>query len=431
MMVTGRASTGRNGRVSVGILDQTGLSLGGGLLVAGRLASTLSRFCSVQLIRDWRDYSLERLGSAFSLDISRVRPRILENAAFECFDVPGTYGFYRQIKRSRLLTKPYDLFIYCGHFAPPFCYAKHGLVYCHFPYSSPSPEIGLETCMRWLGRNRLDRWIRGGAYQGLWRIRMKGYDAILANSSFTAGWIERYWGRPAEVVYPPVGLTVPDIPKQNLVVSLGRFDCSISGGKHQLAQIGAFQGFLRTVSRDWRICLIGSCHTANERAYLARVQQAAQGLPATFLVNADRGAVCQALAESKIFWHTRGLSNDETETPHKAEHFGIATVEAMRAGCVPIVINSGGQREIIQHGSNGFLCGNLDELIGNSLTVARDERLRQALSEQARRRSMAFTNGAFERRVTQVVSRCLGTQRRLTRATRLLDTSLERVLRVL
>jgi glycosyltransferase involved in cell wall biosynthesis len=393
--------------VSVGILDHTGLSVGGGQLVACHLATMLSSFHSVDLIRDWREYSLDRLGSAFSLDISRVRPRILENAAFESFDVPGTYGFYQQIKRSRLLTEPYDLFIYCGCHAPPFCYAKRGLVYCHFPFSCRWPKVELKTSARWLARNRLDRWIRGKAYQALWQMRMKKYDAILANSSFTAQWVERHWGRPAEVVYPPVELTVPDIPKQNVVASLGRFDCSISGGKHQLAQIGAFREFLSGVSGDWRMCLIGSYHTANERAYLTTVQQAAQGLPVTFLVNADRGAVCQALAESKIFWHARGLSNDETETPYRAEHFGIATVEAMRARCVPIVIDSGGQREIVQEGRSGFLCKDLNELVQRTVEVARDECLFRVLSGRARQRSMDFTNEAFERRVTQIVSQYL------------------------
>jgi hypothetical protein len=179
-------SAARKRPISIGILDHTGLSVGGGQLVACHLATMLSRFHSVDLIRDWRDYGLDRLGSAFSLDISRVRPRILENAAFEDFDIPGAQGFHQQMKRSRRVTEPYDLFIYCGCNAPPFCYAKRGLVYCHFPYYSPLPKIGLKTNMRWLARNRLDRWVRGKAYQALWQMRMKKYDAILANSSFTA-----------------------------------------------------------------------------------------------------------------------------------------------------------------------------------------------------------------------------------------------------
>ena len=29
------------------------------------------------------------------------------------------------------------------------------------------------------------------------------------------------------------------------------------------------------------------------------------------------------------------------------EHFGMTTVEAMSAGCIPVVINKGGQKEIV------------------------------------------------------------------------------------
>jgi glycosyltransferase involved in cell wall biosynthesis len=391
--------------ISVGVLDQTGLAVGGGQLVAGHFATMLSRFYSVEFIRDWRDFGLDRLGSAFSLDFSRVRPRILENAAFEDFDIPGAYGFREQMKRSRRVTQPYDLFVYCGCSGPPFCYAKRGLVYCHFPYYSPSPDIALKTSPQWLARHPLDRWLRGIAYRRLWETRMQRYEAILANSSFTARWIEHYWDRPAEVVYPPVELRVPELPKQNVIVSLGRFASSVTRSKQQEAQIAAFREFLSRVSEDWKLCLIGSYHTANERAYLTSLQQAAQGLPATFLVNADRGAVCQTLAQSKIFWHTQGLSNDETETPFRAEHFGIATVEAMRARCVPIVINSGGQREIIQEGRSGFLCKDPDELVRRTIDVARDECLFRVLSSHARQRSMDFTNDVFERRVMQIISR--------------------------
>jgi len=36
------------------------------------------------------------------------------------------------------------------------------------------------------------------------------------------------------------------------------------------------------------------------------------------------------------------------------EHFGITTVEAMAAGCVPLVYDSGGQAEIVSSGYNGY-----------------------------------------------------------------------------
>jgi hypothetical protein len=56
----------------------------------------------------------------------------------------------------------------------------------------------------------------------------------------------------------------------------------------------------------------------------------------------QRGSILRWLAEAKLFWHTTGLAVDELKRPEHAEHFGIATVKAMRAACVPVVIASGG-----------------------------------------------------------------------------------------
>jgi L-malate glycosyltransferase len=396
-----------NGRISVGIFDHTGDSLGGAQLVAAHFAAVLSRSCAVELIRDWKEYGLEKAASAFCLDLSGVKQRNFEIPSFpsDGFGIPGGHSFREQMRRSRRLTQPYDVFIYCGHGIPPFCYARQGFLYCHFPFH-PSPRIALRTSRPWLCRNRLDRLVRGVGYQLLWQIRMRGYKTVLANSLFTARSVESQWGRRAEVLYPPVDLKVPEIEKQNLIVSVGRFSPgSLTAGKQQLEQIGAFRKFLTKVGGRWGMYLIGSCYTAGEKAYLAAVQRAAEGLPATFLVNVDREAVCRALGESKIFWHTQGLGNEETEKPYKAEHFGIATVEAMRAGCVPIVIASGGQKEIIQNASNGFLCDSLDQLVRNTVAVADDPRAFRTLSQRARQRSMAFTIEEFEQRVKHIVLR--------------------------
>ena len=391
----------REGRISVGIFDHTGNSLGGGTLVPAHLAAILSRSYAVELIRDWKRYSLETVASSFSLDLSRVIQRAFD-ALSDDFRVPGKHSFYQQIRRSRILTEPYDLFIYCGHGVPPFCWARRGLVYCHFP-NEFSPGVELRDSAAWRRRNAVDRLMRGRAYQLLWQIRMKRYAAVLANSAFTANWVKCRWGRPAEVLYPPVDLSVAESQKQNVIVSVGRFSAN-GRSKHQLAQIGAFREFSSNLSADWRIHLIGSCYSPQDKAYLESVRRAAQGLPATFSVNVDREHICRALAEAKLFWHTAGLLNDEAKSPNNAEHFGIATVEAMRAGCVPLVINSGGQREIIQNGASGFLCKDMEELVRNSVAVARDERGWRELSRQAYIGSRAFGSETFERRVSEIVS---------------------------
>src|SRR5262249_31745169 len=80
------------------------------------------------------------------------------------------------------------------------------------------------------------------------------------------------------------------------------------------------------------------------------------------------------------------------------EHFGIVTVEAMAAGCVPVVVNKGGQREIVQHGVNGFLWNTLEELKGYTQLLARDEPLWARLSDAARLRARDFSREGFRRR---------------------------------
>jgi hypothetical protein len=58
-------------------------------------------------------------------------------------------------------------------------------------------------------------------------------------------------------------------------------------------------------------------------------------------------------------WHATGYGFDAEQYPAKQEHFGMTTVEAMSAGAVPVVLNTGGQREIVTHGDDGFLWGEL------------------------------------------------------------------------
>lgn len=392
---------GRATKQRVGILDQTGRSLGGGQLVAGYLAALFSRFSSVDLIRDWTDYPIDKISSAFSLDLRGVAERSFD--ARIGFGVPGQHGFLTQMVLSRMVTSPYDLFIYCGHGVPPFCYAGCGLVYCHFPVES-SPSMELKENAGWMRRGAFSRWWRGNAYQFAWKRRMRSYKAILANSAYTAGWIERRWKVEARVVYPPVDLVPARKQKRNVIVSVGRFGGWAQKGKGQTAQVAAFREFINKGHRDWKLLLIGSCHRPEDHVHVASVREAAQGLPVEFLVNAERAVVLGALAEAKIFWHTAGLFNAEIQDPYREEHFGIATVEAMRAGCVPIVIASGGQKEIIREGTDGFLCKDLQEFIEKTDAAARNESLICAIGSQAKRRSMAFTGAAFDQGIIEIVS---------------------------
>ncbi len=390
--------------MKIGIFDHLSLRLGGGQHVVARMAELLSQQYEVDVIHTGKGYTLSTLATAFDVDLSRARERI-EEGSLESFSIPGRQSFPRYLRyglpSERTLTEPYDLFIYVGQGAPPFSYARQGLIYCHFPFEG-HPNVFFPTDERWARRRSLDRWLRLILYERLWDLRMRGYGTVLANSHFTAGWIERLWGRLAMVVYPPVDVSVLPLVKQNIIVSVGRFVAT--DRKNLSHQLKALPEFLSRVRSQWRLYMIGFCADLPEdRAYLEKLRTLAQDLPITFVVDAERNTVLTHLAEAKLFWHTTGLSDNGYTAPRYMEHFGIATVEAMMAGCVPVVPDCGGQAEIVEHGVSGFLCRDLEELVASSARLANDDHLQAEMRCKAIERSMAFRPQIFEERFAQVV----------------------------
>jgi glycosyltransferase involved in cell wall biosynthesis len=109
--------------------------------------------------------------------------------------------------------------------------------------------------------------------------------------------------------------------------------------------------------------------------------------------------VVNALAEAMVYWHAAGYGEPADSHPERMEHFGISTVEAMAAGCVPVVINRGGQPEIVEHGVSGFVWETLDELIGYTSRLLDDGALRERMSAAARLRARTFSIESFSRHV--------------------------------
>lgn len=395
--------------MKIGVFDHLSSHLGGGQLVVARVAAVLSKQYSVELVHSGTGYTLAQLEAVFGLDLSRTKERIIRDS-LRSFAVPGgqSMSWYLRagLQWDRALTAPYDLFVYSGHGVPPVSYAGTALAYCHFPREA-RPSIEVELTAGWHRRHRVDRAIRLAVYQRLWRYRMRGYRAVLANSRFTASWVERLWARDAEVVYPPVSIDDVRREKRNLIVAIGRFDGR--DRKNLAVQLQAFPEFLARVREKWSLCMIGFCRDSSEDvAHVENLRQLAAGLPVTFVVNAERSVVRNWIAEAKLFWHTRGLaSTGEGIAPEYMEHFGIATVEAMMAGCVPIVPACGGQPEIVDHEVNGFLCPDVDALVRHSARLANDERLRQQMSSKAEERSMAFDPAVFDGHVGRRVQESL------------------------
>jgi glycosyltransferase involved in cell wall biosynthesis len=232
------------------------------------------------------------------------------------------------------------------------------------------------------------------------------YERVLANSQYTRHWIRRLWGVDSDVLFPPI--RTRDLrpgTKASRILSVGRFIAPGYGhAKKQLEQVQAFGQMVRGGGLDgWELHLVGGCEPAH-RPYLAKVERAAEGLPVGIHANAPRSLVEELLATSSVFWSATGLGEDEEAAPWVFEHFGITTVEAMAAGCVPVVIDKAGQREIVRHGTDGYRWTTLAELEALTRMVAGDEPLRARLAAAAVERAATFSEEAFAARWREIAA---------------------------
>ena len=129
-------------------------------------------------------------------------------------------------------------------------------------------------------------------------------------------------------------------------------------------------------------------------------------MPVTFVVNAERSVVLAApcRSEALLAYEPEYRMILSLPAPAKMEHFGIVTVEAMLAGCVPLAPAHGGQVEIVEHGLSGYLCRNTEELVEHSARLAADHRsCSMRWAGRAADRGRMFNQSMFAQRIAQVV----------------------------
>jgi glycosyltransferase involved in cell wall biosynthesis len=258
------------------------------------------------------------------------------------------------------------------------------------------PRALLATRFPWLLRDP-----RGSAF-------LAGYQTVLANSEYTSGWIRRLWRTDADVLYPPIQVERlhPRPHRDKVVLSVGRFFApGLGHAKRQLEMVRMFGRLHRSGTLPgWSMTVLGGCEPF-QRPYLETVRAAAEGLPVRIVPNAPRAQVEEAMSTASVFWSATGFGEDEERAPWAHEHFGMTTAEAMAGGCVPIVIDAAGQREIVRDGVDGFRWSSFEELAERTRRVATDEPLRSRLAASAVRRAQDYSDAAFATRWREIAGR--------------------------
>jgi glycosyltransferase involved in cell wall biosynthesis len=136
---------------------------------------------------------------------------------------------------------------------------------------------------------------------------------------------------------------------------------------------------------------------------LDKVRAEAEGYPVFFHFDAPFEVLQQLYGQAKIYWHASGYGENVNRRPDRFEHFGISTVEAMAAGCVPVVIGKGGQKEIVINHETGFLWETLEELMDYTEQLARNPTLWAKMSQAALQRAQDFSKEVFASRVYELM----------------------------
>ena len=224
-------------------------------------------------------------------------------------------------------------------------------------------------------------------------------DLALVYSTFVKDVLQHHQKIHAQVLYPPIDDFEGQATKENIILSVGRIFRGLYNDKRYDILIDAFKKLRELLPHtSWTYHLVGSCGSDVEsRRYMEELRASATGHPIYFHVNSSYDELRQFYNQAEIFWHAAGYGVDEERYPERTEHFGMSTVEAMSAGCVPVVVNRGGQKEIVSHGKSGYLWNTLDEFLEYTAALVNHPELRRSVRQHARERFLDFGRRHFSR----------------------------------
>ena len=359
-------------RHNIGIYNLHMSAMGGGEKLTLALAEHLSLTHNVRLFCA-EPLDVPALEKFFGVDLSRVAVsplnvgslwRILAKVSGR-----GATGFslhhYLQIRKLDL-----DIFINNSYASTLPCPAGTGIYMCMFPHLPPSRHLTQRL------RTVLFDWIEKRVTNFSARNAVDSYSRVVAISQYAAHWVRQRWNRNAEVIYPPCDDMANSSTKENIILHVGRFIADREDERHTKRQevlLEAFKGMKDLHGAGWGLHFAGSAGRDEESKALAeKLLVTAGGLPVVFHLNAAHDEIRNLFRRAAIYWHATGYGFDADRFPAKQEHFGISTVEAMSAAAVPVVYSSGGQKEIVTNGVDGFRWDNVDEIVTQTRRLAND-----------------------------------------------------------
>lgn len=345
--------------MKAGIYDPYLDTLGGGERYTLTVASCLNKN-GYQVDVFWDNKSI-RKGIEERLGIKLERVNFVTNI------------FNKDNKISKKELKNYDLVFFLSDGSIPFLSSKRNILHFQVPFHGVN------------GRKLLNR------------IKLRKIKTVVCNSNFTKKFIDKEYGVSSIVLYPPVNVEAfKSAKKENIILSVGRFTDLL----HNKRQDVLVEAFKKLKFKNWKLIIVGGDEEGKK--YVANLRKMAKGFPIEIITNPRFNELKIFYSQAKIFWTAAGFGINEEKEPEKVEHFGITTVEAMAAGCVPVVIRKGGQPEIVKEGINGLLWEKEEELVEKTLKLIKEPKLLEKLAKVAEKRVADFSEERFCQQLKEI-----------------------------
>jgi glycosyltransferase involved in cell wall biosynthesis len=218
-------------------------------------------------------------------------------------------------------------------------------------------------------------------------------DIYLCNSNYVKQLCTNRWGVQPVVLYPPVDVEnffATNTDRQNIILTLGRivpwknyeeaiFALAKAKTKPKLYILGALRG----ADIEYYHYLKNLIH----RLGLSRLVR--------FIADLTPAQMREIMSKAKVIVH-----------PMHGEHFGIAVVEAMASGCVPIVHKSGGPYlDITDRGQYGIYYNDVEELAQRIDALIDDKDLWLKYHRLAQIRAQRYDKKRFKENTLRIFER--------------------------
>lgn len=341
-------------------------SFGGGERYMMTIAQCLANKNEIDILLDNHLFEIKNL----KINLSKRLNLNLNNVNFIKAPIGRGSNFFARIK---FLSK-YDFLFYLTDGSIFYSTAKNSILHFQVPFENT-------VAKNIWGRKKLNSW------------KMAIY-----NSKFTKDIVEKTWNLKGEVLYPPVAVKeFKPLKKEKIILSVGRFVSFSKVKKHEL-MIDVFKEMIANGLKDWSLHLAGGIE--GNKKYLEELKLKAKGAAIFFHPDINFEKLQDLYGRASIYWHAAGYKEDD---PKKQEHFGITTVEAMTAGCVPVVINSGGQPEIVENNKSGYLWNSIEELKEKTKNLMKDLKHLKSFSQEAILKSKIFSKERFCRQIHEII----------------------------